>query len=130
MIKNHITQQEHPVAKRTLYQIIHARLEELFTILKLQLAAHPNPQSVAGGILLTGGSSYLNGIEVLAGNILGLSVRQSLPPSWVSTKLQNARYSTALGVLHYAFSGQLLDAPIQVKTPWIQRFSNLFSIKS
>lgn len=130
LIKNHITQQEQPVAKRIIYQIIHARVVELFTIIKQNLSISLNSQSIPGGVLLTGGSAYLSGIEIVAGNILGLSVRQALPPSWVSAKLQNAAYSTVLGVLHYAYSGQLLEAPVKMKPHWMHRFGKLFTRNS
>lgn len=101
-----IGDREYPLAAIT--KIIEARVTEIFTIIKeqLQQAELYNPADIASGIVLTGGSSQLDGIEESAGRNLGLDARISDGPVGVAPELRHPGYSTALGLLHYALTGQ------------------------
>jgi cell division protein FtsA len=98
------------IFKGALYQILQARIVELFEVLKQQLEPFLNAQFLPGGILLTGGVSKLSGIEKAASMATQLTVRQAQHPAWVSKPLQGPEYTTVLGVLQYAFNGQSFDA--------------------
>lgn len=101
-----IGDREYPLAAIT--KIIEARVTEIFTIIKeqLQQAELYNPADIASGIVLTGGSSQLDGIEESACRNLGLDARISDGPVGVAPELRHPGYSTALGLLHYALTGQ------------------------
>jgi cell division protein FtsA len=64
------------------------------------------PSDIASGVVLTGGSSRLTGIDEVASRSLGLEARQSEGPQDVSPELRVPEYSTTLGLLHYALTGQ------------------------
>ena len=101
-----IGDREYPLAAIT--KIIEARISEIFDIIKDQLVEADLlvPADIASGIILTGGSSRLEGIDEAARRSLGLEARQSEGPQDVSPELRVPEYSTALGLLHYALTGQ------------------------
>ncbi len=101
-----IGDREYPLAAIT--KIIEARVSEIFTIIKEQLqeAELYEPSDIASGIVLTGGSAQLAGIDESARRNLGLDARVSEGPPDVSPELRQPGYSTALGLLHYALTGQ------------------------
>ena len=89
-------------------RIIEARVAEIFTIIKEQLqeAGLYQPSDIACGVVLTGGSAQLEGIEESVRRNLGLDARVAEGPRDVAPELRHPRYSTALGLLHYALTGQ------------------------
>jgi len=101
-----IGDREYPLAAIT--QIIEARVSEIFDIIKEQLveAKLYVPEDIASGVVLTGGTSRLVGIDEVASRSLGLAARQSEGPQDVAAALRVPEYSTALGLLHYALTGQ------------------------
>jgi cell division protein FtsA len=101
-----IGDREYPLAAIT--KIIEARVGEVFSIIKQQLqeADLYEPVDISCGIVLTGGTSRLPGIEECARRNLGLEARVSEGPSGVAKELRKPEYSTALGLLHYALTGQ------------------------
>jgi cell division protein FtsA len=101
-----IGDREYPLASIT--QIIEARVAEIFDIIKEQLVQAELfvPEDIASGVLLTGGTSRLVGIDEVATRSLGLAARQSEGPQDVAATLRVPEYSTALGLLHYALTGQ------------------------
>jgi cell division protein FtsA len=101
-----IGDREYPLAAIT--QIIEARVSEIFDIIKERLvdADLYVPEDIASGVVLTGGTSRLAGIDEAARRSLGLAARQSEGPQDVAPELRVPEYSTALGLLHYALTGQ------------------------
>ncbi|MFT5622626.1 MAG: cell division protein FtsA [Bacteroidia bacterium] len=101
-----IGDREYPLAAIT--KIIEARVSEIFDIIKDQLVEADLlvPADIASGVILTGGSSRLEGIDESARRSLGLEARRSEGPQDVSTELRHPEYSTVLGLLHYALTGQ------------------------
>jgi cell division protein FtsA len=101
-----IGDREYPLAAIT--KIIEARVSEIFSIIKEQLDAANLlvPADIASGVVITGGSSRLAGIDEAARRVLGLEARISEGPQDVATELRIPEYSTALGLLHYALTGQ------------------------
>ncbi|KRP37111.1 MAG: hypothetical protein ABS34_04400 [Opitutaceae bacterium BACL24 MAG-120322-bin51] len=101
-----IGDREYPLAAIT--KIIEARVSEIFDIIKDQLVEADLlvPADIASGIILTGGSSRLEGIDEAARRSLGLEARRSEGPRDVSPELRVPEYSTALGLLYYALTGQ------------------------
>ena len=101
-----IGDREYPLAAIT--KIIEARVFEIFEIIKEELEEVQlfKPSEIASGVVLTGGSSRLNGIEEAAHKVLGLEARRAEIPPGVDPELRKPEYSTALGLLHYALTGQ------------------------
>jgi cell division protein FtsA len=101
-----IGDREYPLAAIT--KIIEARVSEIFDIIKEQLidADLLVPSDIASGIFLTGGTSRLTGIEEAAKRSLGLDACVAEGPQDVVDELRQPEYSTVLGLLHYALTGQ------------------------
>ncbi|MEM1221328.1 MAG: cell division protein FtsA [Verrucomicrobiota bacterium] len=89
-------------------KIIEARVSEIFEIIKDQLEMEGLFQrtDIASGIVLTGGSSRLPGIDEAAHRVFGLDARVGEGPANVAPELCRPEYSTCLGLLHYALTGQ------------------------
>lgn len=100
------------IPKQALIQIIRERVEETFELVKKQAGELCHPKYLPAGVILTGGGSQLDQIEVAAEKMLGVPARPGELPSWVHDNLQRPEYTTALGLLHFALSGQSLDDAI------------------
>lgn len=83
--------------------IIQPRVEEIFKMVLLELKRTNFYQSVAGGIVLTGGGSLLRGIDQMAEQIFDLPVRVGTPRGFggMSQIVTNPMYSTAFGLVRY-----------------------------
>ena len=122
-----IGDRQYPLAAIT--KIIEARVSEIFDIIKEQLADADlfEPMDIASGIVLTGGSSRLKGIEEAAHRRFGLEARASEGSQYVNEELRAPEYSTAIGLLNYALTGQE-DNQQQAKSPGlIERLTGLFN---
>jgi cell division protein FtsA len=101
-----IGDRQYPLAAIT--KIIEARVFEVFDIIKEQLEASELFVSgdIASGVVLTGGSSQLQGMAEAAQRRFGLDARVPEGPADVAEELRAPEYSTTLGLLHYALTGQ------------------------
>ena len=115
-----IGDRQYPLAAIT--KIIEARIFEIFDIIKEQLVDSDlfEPSDIASGVILTGGSSRLTGIEEAAHRRFGLEARASEGSQYVSEELRAPEYSTAIGLLHYALTGQENNQE-QVKSSGLMR---------
>lgn len=92
------------IPRLAICQIIEARVEELFTIVKKHLEGLLTPEDVAAGVILTGGTSRLPGIDRVAERVLGLPARRPTDPAWLTESLRGPEYSTAVGLLLFALN--------------------------
>ncbi|ADE56089.1 cell division protein FtsA [Coraliomargarita akajimensis] len=101
-----IGDREYPKAAIT--KIIDARISEIFEIIKEQLedADLFEVVDIASGVVVTGGTSRLDGMAEAARRAFGLEARAAEGPADVAPELRGPEYSTALGLLHYALTGQ------------------------
>ena len=122
-----IGDREYPLS--TITKIIEARVSEIFEIIKHTLDEKELfiPSDIASGVVLTGGTSRLTGIARTASNVLGLEVRSSVGPENVAKELRMPEYSTVLGLLHYALTGQDSTPGKQRSGGILRRISNLLS---
>jgi len=98
--------------RAAIYQILNARVEELFKIVRREVGKKCNPDFLAAGAVLTGGTSRLPMIEEVAGEQLGIEARLGESPDWVRDDLRGPENSTVLGLMHYALIGhQDSDSP-------------------
>lgn len=82
-------------------KVIRARLEELFLLLRQDMIDHFSEGSV-NEVVLTGGTSKLNGICELAEAVLERPCSLGKFPPSVAENLRHQEFSTALGLLEYA----------------------------
>ncbi|MGJ8640939.1 MAG: cell division protein FtsA [Opitutaceae bacterium] len=123
-----IGDREYPLAAIT--KIIEARVSEIFDIIRCELEAAEllDPVNIASGIVLTGGSSRLKGIDEAAKRSLGLEATQSEGSPGVSDELRQPEYSTVLGLLHYALTGQESVQEVAKPASFFRKISGLLNI--
>lgn len=82
-----------------LSEIINARLEQILTRLGKGLAKH-NALKPPGGIVITGGTSLLQGIDSLTANGLNVKARIYQPDQ---IGMRNPIYTAAYGIVNYSY---------------------------
>jgi cell division protein FtsA len=92
------------ISRRELSQIIEARVEEIFSLVLQEIKRSGYDGLLPAGMVLTGGSSVLPGMRMLASQVLGLPVRIAQPEGLVgmTDKIHSPAYSTSVGLLHWA----------------------------
>ena len=70
---------ERVVPKRELCEILQPRAEEMFTLIRDDLAKHGFEEALRGGVVLTGGGAQLDGLLEMAEEIFDAGVRYGLP---------------------------------------------------
>jgi cell division protein FtsA len=96
-----IAQNGHNISYQGLCDIIRARMEEILRLIILELPNGEQNALVPGGLVLTGGSSNLAGIDALGREILKMPVRVGSPLNiyGISDQLNDPAYATAVGLL-------------------------------
>jgi len=91
----------HGVSYQDLCDIIRARVEEIIRLILLELPRSEYEELVPAGLVLTGGSSNLPGIEALGRDILRLPVRVGTPTKMhgITDVLRDPAYATSVGLL-------------------------------
>ncbi|TAJ92454.1 MAG: cell division protein FtsA [Gammaproteobacteria bacterium] len=120
------------LARQTLAEVVEPRYEELFTLVQNELRRSGYEALIAAGVVLTGGSSKMEGVVELAEEIFHMPVRIGVPQhvSGLSDVVRNPIYSTGVGLLMFgqrqlqqAAPGLHLDGG--VKSLW-ERMKNWF----
>jgi cell division protein FtsA len=96
-----ISEDGHGVSYQDLCDIIRARVEEIVRLILLELPRADYETLVPSGLVLTGGSSNLSGIDVLGRDILQLPVRIGVPTNvnGISDTLRDPAYATSVGLM-------------------------------
>ena len=91
------------ISPKNLAEIIEPRMEEIFSLLKNEIRKSNYLGEYTFGIVLTGGGSKLKNINDLAQEIFQSSIKIGQPnqKGGVSEKVNNPRYSTGTGLIHY-----------------------------
>jgi len=96
-----ISEDGHGVSYQDLCDILRARVEEVMRLILLEMPRSEYESFVPGGLVLTGGSSNLSGIDVLGRDILRLPVRVGVPTNiyGIADALRDPAYATSVGLL-------------------------------
>lgn len=91
------------LSRHTLAEVIKPRYEELFMLIHKELVRAGFDQMLAGGIVVTGGASKLEGVIDLAEEVFHLSVRQGTPQRFkgMSDVVANPVHATGVGLLQF-----------------------------
>jgi cell division protein FtsA len=91
------------ISRYDLCEIINARLDELIRLIRIQLPWEDLAEVVPCGLVLTGGSSRLTGIDHLASAVSHLPARVGIPvnPDSESEVLQDPAFATGVGLLQW-----------------------------
>ncbi|NKB38914.1 MAG: cell division protein FtsA [Gammaproteobacteria bacterium] len=89
------------LARQTLAEVVEPRYEELFTLVQAELRRSGFESLIAAGIVLTGGSSKMEGAVDLAEEIFHMPVRIGMPQhvSGLADVVRNPIYATGVGLL-------------------------------
>jgi len=94
--------------RQILAEIIQPRMEEILYLVKNELENKDFKDILAGGVVLTGGSSLLKGIEKLAENIFEMPVRIGRPTNigGLVDEVSSPEYATGVGLLMYGLNSR------------------------
>lgn len=89
------------LSRQTLAEVVEPRYEELLTLVQSELRRSGYEDLVAAGIVLTGGSSKMDGVVELAEEIFHMPVRLGSPQysGALSEVVRNPVYATSVGLL-------------------------------
>lgn len=96
------------ISSKALADVISARYEELFSLVKNEITRSGFDDLIAAGIVLTGGASKILGGCELAENIFQMPVRMGCPQKLkgLPEVVNNPIYATSVGLLLYGFHTQ------------------------
>jgi cell division protein FtsA len=105
------------LARQTLAEIVEPRYEELFALVREELRRSGFEEAIAAGVVLTGGSSKMEGAVELAEEIFHMPVRLGIPQhvNGLVDVVSNPIHSTGVGLLLYARAntyGPVREKPI------------------
>jgi cell division protein FtsA len=91
------------LSRQTLAEVVEPRYDELFTLIQAELRRSGFESLVAAGIVLTGGTSKMEGVVELAEEIFHMPVSIGRPQgvAGLADIVKNPIYSTAVGLLLY-----------------------------
>ncbi len=94
-------QNGHGTSYQDLCDIIRARVEEIIGLILLELPRSEYRALVPSGLVFTGGSSNLSGLDALGRDMLRLPVRVGVPfeVNGVADSLRDPAYATSVGLL-------------------------------
>ena len=96
--------QPRDLSRQALAEVVEPRYDELFTLVQAELRRSGYEDLIAAGIVLTGGTSKMEGVIELAEEIFHMPVRLGAPQHvrGLSDIVNNPIYSTGVGLLIYA----------------------------
>ncbi len=91
------------VPRQNLVNIIEPRVREILEMVNTELEKTEKKSLLTGGVILTGGTALLPGIELIAEEIFGLTVTVAKPNSLsgLYEKVSSPEFSTAVGMIKY-----------------------------
>ena len=96
------------LSRRNLAEIIEPRVEELLLLIQAEIRNSGFEEVIGSGIVLTGGSSRIEGMIYLAEEIFHLPVRQGVPnyEGGLSEVVCNPIYSTGIGLAQFGYANR------------------------
>ncbi len=96
------------LSRQALAEVVEPRYDELFTLIQAELRRSGYEDLVAAGIVLTGGTSKMEGVIELAEEIFHMPVRLGFPQNvkGLADIVANPIYSTGVGLLQHSLRQQ------------------------
>ncbi len=121
--------------RRELVEVIEPRVEEIFEHVKKELLRSGYFDSLAAGLVLTGGATSMEGISEVAERVLGLPTRRGAPTriGGLVDVVRSPSYATGVGLVMFgANQGKMvqlpsrdMDRPGMLKRAW-SRLAEMF----
>jgi cell division protein FtsA len=91
------------LSRQSLAEVVEPRYDELFTLIQAELRRSGFEDMVPAGIVLTGGTSKMEGVVELAEEVFHMQVRVGYPQTvrGLNDIVRNPIYATSVGLLHY-----------------------------
>ncbi|MBL6687147.1 MAG: cell division protein FtsA [Pseudomonadales bacterium] len=98
--------EDRSLSRQALAEVVEPRYEELFTLIQAELRRSGFEELIAAGIVLTGGTSKMEGVVELAEEIFHMPVSIGKPKqvSGLADIVRNPIYATSVGLLQYGMS--------------------------
>jgi cell division protein FtsA len=98
------------LARQTLAEVVEPRYEELLMLVQAELRRSGFEELLAAGVVLTGGSSKMEGVVELAEEVFHLPVRLGLPKhvGGLVEVVRNPIHATGVGLLLFGNEGELV----------------------
>src|ERR671913_1571296 len=89
------------LSRKTLAEVIEPRVEELYSLVQAELRRSGYEELLSSGVVITGGSSMMQGMVELGEEIFHMPVRVGVPHynGALAEVVKHPRYSTAVGLL-------------------------------
>ena len=96
------------ISRRILCEIIEPRLEEIFQLIRREIVKSGYEDSLASGMVMTGGSTLLPGMIEMAEETLNIPVRLGVPTQvgGLIDVVSSPAYSTGVGLVLYGLKRQ------------------------
>lgn len=113
------------LSRQALAEVVEPRYDELFTLIQAELRKSGFEELIAAGIVLTGGSSKIEGAVELAEEIFHMPVRLGIPQgvTGLSDVVSNSIHATGVGLLLYGQKQQVRNKEFN-QQPSIRKVSN------
>lgn len=101
------------LARQTLAEVVEPRYDELFTLIQAELRRSGFEDLIASGIVLTGGSSKMEGVIDLAEEVFHMPVRLGMPHDvrGLADVVRNPIHATGVGLLIYGHQQRFAKRP-------------------
>ena len=101
------------LSRQALAEVVEPRYDELFTLVQAEIRRSGLEPMLAGGIVLTGGTSKMEGAVELAEEIFHMPVRLGMPneEGGLQDIVRNPIHATGVGLLHYGLKQQFSPLP-------------------
>jgi cell division protein FtsA len=96
------------LSRQILSEIIEPRVEEIFAFVAREIRDSGYEDLLAGGVVITGGSTVLDHMPELAEEVLGMPVRRGVPHGvgGLVDVVRHPRYATGVGLVRYGLKNQ------------------------
>jgi cell division protein FtsA len=91
------------LSRQILAEIVEPRVEEIFMLVQHEIQKCGMEELLASGVVITGGSTLLQGMPEMAAEVLGLPVRRGLPRGvgGLVDVVKGPQFATAVGLVQY-----------------------------
>ena len=98
------------LSRQILAEIVEPRVEEIFSLIKQEIIKSGFEDLIASGVVLTGGSTLLEGMPELAEQVFNLPIRRGIPKGigGLVDVVKSPLYATGVGLVLYG--GRHLDS--------------------
>lgn len=116
------------VTRQAIAEILEARVEEILAMIANEVRRTGQEGLLPAGLVLTGGTARLKGIEVLASEVIGLPVRvgQPIGLTGLVETVSTPDYATSLGLLLWGLRHGELAAPVRSEPAGAGLYQRLF----